>query len=355
MTKTFSRKNRAMNLEDIAAKAGVSRSTVSRVINNEMYVSSKTREKVLEVINEEGFSPNPAARMLVTKRTNIIGVVIPNTPSVVFADAEYFPTLLQGIAEVTQQRDYAMLLWLGQAGEEERRFYQRVLNNRLMDGLILASASINSPFIDHLMQSSIPFVQVERPQRYVDKINYVTMDNSYAAELAVDHLIDQGYRRIATVTGDLNITDGVDRLEGYRNALIKANIPYDKSLVVEGHFKKRSGYLGIKTLFERGVKFDAVFAGSDMTAFGAIEALQEANYMIPDDIAVVGFDDLPSASQLRPQLTTIRQPIQEKGARATSMLVDLIENHSHGPQQVLLPTQLVIRETSGALLSKRTG
>jgi len=342
-----------MNLEDIAAKAGVSRSTVSRVINNEMYVSKKTREKVLAVIDAEGFSPNPAARMLVTNRTHIIGVVIPNIPSVVFADAEYFPTLLQGIAEVTQQRDYAMLLWLGQAGEEERRFYQRVLNNRLMDGLIVASASIGSPFIEHLAHSDIPFVLVERPEYYVDKISYVTTDNVRAAEQAVDHLINQGYRYIAIITGDLSITDGVDRYEGYRNALRKADIPFDELLVVEGHFKKRSGYLGVNILLERGVKFDAIFAGSDMTAIGAYEALQEANIKIPDDVAVIGYDDLPSATQIKPQLTTIRQPIHEKGAKATSILVDLIENRHSGPQQILLPTQLVIRESTGAL-SRRT-
>ena len=338
--------SRMMNLEDIARKAGVSRSTVSRVINNEPYVSAKTREKVLAVIKEVGFSPNPGARMLVTRRTQVIGIVIPHTLAVVFEDPYYFPTLLQGIAEAAQKRDYATLLWVGHSNEDEERFYHRVLQNRLMDGLVIASATSEVSIVERLLKNRTPFVMVERPAVYADQISYVTVDNVRAAQTAVEHLINQGRRRIGTITGDLENTDGQDRLTGYQNALRKAGLPVDPALIVAGHFSRRSGYLGMKMLLKQGV--DAVFAASDTTALGALQAMGEVGVRVPEDVAIVGFDDLPLALDASPQLTTIRQPIEQKGYQAAALLLDLLEGAVDGPQQILLPTQLVIRQSSGA-------
>lgn len=343
--------HRPTNLEDIAAKAGVSRSTVSRVINNEPYVSEKTRQRVLTVIEQEGFAPNPAARALVTQRTQVIGVVIPHVPIVVFEDAYYFPILLQGVARITHERDYAMLLWLGQAGENSDQFYTRIVRNRLMDGVIIASAASNDPLIDHFLETGTPFVMVECPQRDWDRISYVTVDNIAAAYTAVSHLIALGRRRIAHITGNLAISDGRDRVEGYKRALRDAGLPVDESLIVQGNFAHRSGYAGMKILLER--KVDAVFASSDITARGALQALHEAQVRVPDDIALVGFDDLPTAAQVMPPLTTIHQPIEEKGALATSILLDMIENGLEAPQQVLLPTELIVRKSCGAAATLR--
>jgi DNA-binding LacI/PurR family transcriptional regulator len=338
--------HRPTNLEDIAAKAGVSRSTVSRVINNEPYVSERTRQRVLAVIEQEGFTPNPAARALVTQRTQVIGVVIPHVPIVVFEDAYYFPALLQGVARITHQRDYAMLLWLGQAGENSDQFYNRIVRNRLMDGVVIASAASNDPLIDHFLEMGTFFVMVECPQHDCDRISYVSVDNVGAAYTAVSHLIALGRRRIAHITGNLAISDGRDRVEGYQRALSDAGLPLDESLIVEGNFSHRSGYLGMQTLLER--KVDAVFASSDITARGVLQALNEARVRVPDDVALVGFDDLPTAVQITPRLTTIRQPIEEKGALATSILLDAIENGLDTPRQVLLPTELIVRESCGA-------
>jgi LacI family transcriptional regulator len=339
--------SRPLNLEDIARKAGVSRSTVSRVVNDEPYVSEATRLKVQEVIRSEGYSPNPAARMLVTQRTRVIGVVIPHTLQVTFQDPYYFPTLIQGVAEATNNRDYAMLLWMGERGEEEG-FYRRILRqNRLMDGLIIASATSDDPLVAHLVHTGMPFVMVERPLRYADRISFVSVDNVQAAEHAVTHLISHGRRRIGTITGSLDIVDGQERLTGYRNALEAAGIPFDSTLVAEGRFTHQSGYAGAKRLLKEQV--DAIFAASDITAIGALQALQEASVRVPEQVALVGFDDLPNAVQVTPQLTTVRQPIQRKGSLATTLLLDLIEGVVSSPQQVLLPTQLVIRESCGAL------
>jgi LacI family transcriptional regulator len=340
--------NRPRNLEDIAARAGVSRSTVSRVINNEPYVSQKTRDHVLKVIEQEGFSPNPVARMLVTQRTHTIGVVIPHTVNVVFEDPHYYPTLLEGVAATANERDYAMMLWIGESSGDETRFYQRILKNRLMDGLIMASPTSNTPFIRHLVETNTPLVMVERPDQYIDRISYVSIDNIQATHTAIHHLLGLGRRRIATVTGALDNVDGQDRLTGYEQVLKNAGL-YDPDLVVEGRFSWASGYQGTQRLLQRAGDIDAIFAASDQTAMGVLQALHEAGKRIPEDIAVVGFDDLPSAVQANPPLTTIHHPIQQKGARAMSLLVDQIENPNDEPQQILLPVQLVIRQSCGAV------
>lgn len=339
---------RPANLEDIARKAGVSRSTVSRVINNEPYVSERTRAKVQAVIEAEGFSPNPAARMLVTQRTRVIGVIIPHTLLVTFQDPYYYPTLLQGVSEITHARDYATLLWWGQSRDEEERFTQRLLRqNRLMDGLILASATSNDPLIEKLVDLGTPFVMVERPARFQDRISYVSVDNVQAAQNAVSHLLSLGRKRIGTITGALDNVDGQDRLVGYRNALEMAGVPYDPALVAEGRFTHQSGIVGARKLIRENV--DAIFAANDITAIGAIQAIKEAGLRVPEDIAVIGFDDLPSSVQITPQLTTVRQPIQQKGITATSLLLDLIEGKIEGPQHILLPTQLIIRQSCGTI------
>lgn len=339
---------RPANLEDIARKAGVSRSTVSRVINDEPYVSDRTRAKVRAIIEAEGFSPNPAARMLVTQRTRVIGVVIPHTLLVTFQDPYYYPTLLQGVSETTNERDYATLLWWGQSYDDEDRFARRILQqNRLMDGLIVASPTSDDPLIPRLVDLGMPFVMVERPTISADRISYVSVDNVQAAQNAVTHLLGLGRRRIATITGALDNVDGQDRLTGYRNALQNHGIPFDPALVAEGRFTHQSGYIATRKLVKSGI--DAIFAANDISAQGALDALSDAGLRVPDDIAVIGFDDLPNAVQSTPQLSTVRQPIQQKGIVATNLLLDLIEDKVQGPRQILLPTQLVIRQSCGAM------
>ncbi len=338
--------SKSMNLEDIAAKAGVSRSTVSRVINRASYVSEATRQRVMAIIEREGFSPNPAARALVTQRHQVISVVIPQVPAVLFEDNFYFPALLQGVSSAAHDRDYAMMLWLGLPDQDDEQFYRRLEQNRLVDGAVLASTPSANLLIDRYLDMNKPFVMVERPGHDYDRISYVSIDNLNASFELVTHLIKLGRRRIGHVTGNLAIADGRDRLDGYKLALSQADLPFDKDLVVEGNFTQQSGYDGAQALIAQGV--DAIVAASDITARGVLMALHEAGVRVPDDMAVVGFDDLPTALRTSPPLTTVRQPVEEKGARAARLLIDLIEGCLEAPQQVLLPTQLVIRESCGA-------
>lgn len=338
-----------INLEDIAKHAGVSRSTVSRVINNEGSVSKHTRARVLEIVNRLNFTPNHAARTLVTQRSNVIGVVVPGTAKVFFGDNSYFPMLLQGVAEATNRHQQNMLLWLGQQNEEREHFSQRIIRNRSYDGLIITSTSNDHPLFDALIASVPNFVMVERPLRYDNRISYVTADNVTGGQMATEHLIKLGRRRIAHITGQLDIADAQDRLTGYRNALERAGIPYNPDLIYEGLFSYQAGYEGMKALLAQ--KPDAVFASCDASAVGAIQAIHDVGLRVPEDISIVGFDDLDVAVKSLPQLTTIRQPIQQKGAAAVTLLLDLINDKAEGPRQIILPTQLVIRQSCGANLS----
>lgn len=336
-----------MNIYEIAKKAGVSRSTVSRVLNGEGYVSEDARKRVTEVIEAENYVPNPVARALVTKRNQIIGIVIPDTIKSILdtENSHYYSTLLQGITEEAHLRNYATLLWVGHETEDEREYYKRLLKNHLMDGLLLvASVSRESQLLNQLIANKRPWVQIGRPLQNPESVSYVGVDNVKAAEQAVKYLLFGGRRRIGTITGFLDNADSQDRLLGYTQALASMGIPVDPKLIIKGGFSRDWGYTGMKALLQEGV--DAVFAASDLIAVGAMQAIQEAGRRIPDDIAIIGFDDLPVATQLKPSLTTIRQPIAEKAAQATSVLLGLIEGTMEPPVQILLPTQLIIRESA---------
>ena len=332
-----------MNIEEIAKLAGVSRSTISRVLNNRSDVSERTRQKVMRVIEENNYRPNPAARTLVTQHTRVIGILVPH--SVVSFASPYLPTLLQGIGDTAHERDYATLPWWGQYGAEEERFTRRILHkNQLMEGLIVAFHSVDNVLISRMIETQIPFVMVERPTQFIDQISYVTIDNEAGAYAAVEHLISLGRCRIGHISGPMERVDGIDRLNGYRRALEKHHIPYNPDLVIEGQFDINGGYEGMREMLKRGV--DAVFAGNDDTAAGALQAMREAGTRVPADVALVGFDDLEPALGFRTELTTIHQPVRQKGAAAASMLLDIIEGTVSIPQRVILPVHLIVRQTT---------
>ncbi|MCB9458467.1 MAG: LacI family DNA-binding transcriptional regulator [Anaerolineaceae bacterium] len=336
---------RPLNLKDIAKKAGVSKSTVSRVVNGGANVSKRTLEKVNAVIKAEGFVPNPGGRILHLQQTHIIGIVMLHSLQDTFEDPFYFPLFLQGVHQVTHKRGYATLLWIDGGEDDEEQFYNRILKNRLMDGLLIASSRMNTSVIERLLAANTQFVMVERPPTGLENVNYVISDTAHAAYGAVKHLIEQGYQRIATITGRLDHVDGIDRLAGYQQALREFGLPVDEDLIVAGDFTYASGYGAMQTLLHQNV--DAVFAATDRSALGAYQAIQEAQLRVPEDIALIGFDDL--AQYVQPpilNLTSVRHHITEKSAQATSLLLDLIEDKCEAPQQIVIPTELIIRKSS---------
>jgi LacI family transcriptional regulator len=335
-----------MDLESIARKAGVSRSTVSRVINDSPNVSEQTRQRVLAIIEQEDFHPNAAARALVRRRTDILGVVIPTSANVFFSDNNYYPLILAGLGDAIRQLDYAMLMWLGEVTHSDQHLMRKLSNPHLTDGLIFVSLPNDHPLYSKLDRLRQPYVMIDRPFSNLDRSNYVSVDNVRAAEIATGHLIQLGRRRIAHITGMMTISDAHDRLTGYKNALRAAGLPVDYRMIVESVFNYESGYRAMQVLLPH--KPDGLFAANDTAAAGALQAIYEAGLRVPEDISVVGFDDVDIAVKTTPPLTTIRQPVSAKGEAAARLLVDLINGRVSAPQHIILPTELIIRQSCGA-------
>lgn len=331
------------NLEDIARLAGVSRSTVSRVVNDDPNVGKATREKVLQIIQQANYHPNIAARGLAAGHTRILGIVIPRAVSALFSDP-YFPLLIQGISATCNSSDYSVMLWLAEP-EYERRMIRKILYSGLIDGVIVASAQLEDSMVEALMDGGLPFILVGRHSAG-GAVSYVDIDNVSSARDIVLHLLRLGYRRVATITGPRSMVPGVDRLEGYLAALRHRGLTPDPTLIVEGDFSEGGGEAAMQRLLPLAP--DAVFAASDMMAEGALRALREAGRRVPDDIAVVGFDDMPFAARTNPPLTTVRQPVQRMGVVVAETLIDMIEHPDAAPRRVILPTEIVIRESCGS-------
>lgn len=331
-----------LTLEDIARLSEVSRSTVSRVINSDINVKDETRQKVLKVIQSVNFQPNLAARGLATGRTNVIGVVIPARVSVIFTDP-YFPLFIQGVSSACNNRSYSVMLWLAEP-EYERRMISRILHNGLVDGVIVAKTLMNDPIVDSLFESKMPFILIGRHPSM--DVNFLDVDNLQAGRKATLHLLRLGYKRVATITGAQDQIVGYDRYQGYLKALQDYERTFRPELVVEGDFTEEGGYIAMARMIPQ--KPDAVFVASDMMANGAMRAIHEANLRIPDDVAVVGFDDIPTSARTNPALTTVRQPVLQMGSKAVEALITIIENDLKSTQKIILDTELVVRESCGA-------
>jgi LacI family transcriptional regulator len=331
----------ALTLEDIARMSGVSRSTVSRVINEDPNVNELTRRKIWEVIQNSNFQPNLAARGLAVGRTQVLGLVIPMAVTSIFTDP-YFPLLIQGISSACNARNYSMMLWLAEP-DYEHRMARQILYSNLVDGVIVASAVMDDPIVAALIQDrKIPFIMVGRGPTDA-AISYIDVDNREGAAQAVEYLLRLGYERVGTVSGPQTMVAGVDRFQGYLDGLARYRRKLDPQLVQTCEFSELGGYQAMKKLLPQ--KPDAVFIASDMMAIGAMRAIQEAGLKIPADIAMIGFDDIPAAARTLPPLTTVRQPIARCGAMAAEVLIDMIVNPSNSPQRMILSTELVLRES----------
>jgi LacI family transcriptional regulator len=332
-------------LESVAELSGVSRSTVSRVINDQPGVKPEVRRRVWEIIEQTGFQPNQAARTLASSRSGIIGLVIPHVVSSLFGDP-YFPRLIQGITQACNRHDLNLTLFVFHTEEEEGSLHRRILNTGFLDGLIIASSHFQDPLIPHLLSTGLPFVVIGRQDRFPEA-SFVDVDNLNGAYAATSHLLRQGRQRVATITGPQDMVAGVDRLQGYRQALSQKSHGFDPALVAEGDFTEESGYAAMIQLLP--ARPDAVFVASDMMALGALRAIEAAGLNVPGDIAVAGFDDILPPDAARPPLTTIRQPIRRSGVAAVNVLLDVIENGLTPPRRVILDVQLVIRESCGGM------
>lgn len=331
-----------LNLEEIGRMAGVSRSTVSRVVNGEPNVSTSTARRVKAAIEETGYRPHAAARSLASNRTGVLGLVIPSAAATLFDDP-YFGRLILGATGTTNALDTTLALFLFEQESDENAIISRVVNPGLVDGVIVTATTIGDPVIRHLRGANMPFVVVGRP--HDDDTSFsVDADNRGGAKLAAKHLIACGRTRIGIVTPPSNTTAGVDRRIGFLEGLAEAGLDVGRR-IEEGHWSESSGADAMTRLLDSGV--DGVFVGSDRMAVGALEVIRAAGLRCPEDVAIVSFDGLVLPGQTSPRLTSIVQPVPEVGARAVKLLKSVVDGEITTSEHVVLPTTLSIAESCG--------
>jgi LacI family transcriptional regulator len=338
----MSSKKQQPTISDVAKKAGVSIATVSRVINRTTPVASETAQRVQEAIRELSFVPRAAARVLASRRTETLGLLLPEI------GGAFFSPLLRGIEAEAQAAGYDLLIHAtSHIPHASEPVAHRPLGEHNTDGLIVFTQSIDEKELSRLHSLNFPTVLLYQTPPSSLNIPSVTIENKSGAQMIVEHLIQvHNRRRIVFLRGPEGNEDSEWRERGYREALQANGIPFDPSLIAMGGFNEDEAQVALQELLIEGVEFDAVFGGDDDTAAGVVSALIRAGKHVPQDVAVVGFDDLPIARYLRPALTTVRAPIEQVGREGVRQLVRLIRGQQ-AEALVLLQTEIVIRESCG--------
>ncbi|PRX26458.1 LacI family transcriptional regulator [Orenia metallireducens] len=332
-------------IKDVAKSAGVSPSTVSRVINNHPRISSETRKKVKESMKRIGYHPNIIARSLVKQKTNTLGLVMPYSTEEAFADP-FYSEILRGIGSVAQDKEYSLLLITSNGEQEELEVTLKAVRSKRVDGLLILRAKSNDALLKELKELETPFVVVGRPED--EKNNFwVNNDNIESTKNLIEYLIGLGHKRIGVITGDSEYIVYKDRLEGYRRALYHNGIEYNPNYVIQttGHHGLTTRYT--KELLESYPKLTAIFAVDDLIAYGAILGIKELGLKVPDDISVVGFNNNPLSQLITPALTTVDINIFELGSTATKSLINIISEDPKEYYHEIVKTNIIVRDSCG--------
>jgi LacI family transcriptional regulator len=333
-------------IADVAERAGVSIATVSRVLNRTAPVAEETLARVRAAIAELNYRPSAAARGLASRRTRLVGFVASEI------SAPFFTPILRGIEAGAREAGLGLLIHCTQDEPSPAPGFHRPTGPHNTDGLLVFAGSLEDSELAYLYEIGFPVVLLHQTPPDSFNIPYITFENKSGARKLVDHLIQvHGYRRIAFLRGPENQEDSTWRELGYREALEAHDIPYDQALVDWGRFDWRYAQAPVERWLQQGLQIDAIFAGDDDAATGVIMALQRAGKRVPEDIAVVGFDDVHLAHYLMPPLTTVRAPVEQAGREAVRQLVRLVDT-GQADELVLLPTELVVRRSCGCSLEK---
>lgn len=324
---------------DVAKEAGVAPSTVSYVLNNTKNVKKATRQKVLDAVKKLNYTPNHIARSLKTKTTSTIGIVIPDISN------PFFSELTRGIEDIANQYDYTVIICNTDENQKKEKKYLNTLISKGIDGLIF----VGTGKYKIKKGKDLPTVLVDR---YVDigfrNYGYVAFDNIEGSYIATSYLVQKGFKEITLLLGPIYLNTYMDRLKGYKKALLENKIDFNKTLihvVSEQHISIEGGFNKVKELIKESKITDAIFATNDLMAIGAIKALQENNIRVPEDIKVIGFDDIYPSALITPSLTTISQPTYKMGQKAMKMLYGIISGSNLENKVITLKPKLAIRES----------
>lgn len=333
------KKSQAVTIIDVARESGVSYSTVSRVLSGFEHVSEDARVKVLKAADRLGYVVNLQARSLAGGRSNVVGVLVPAL------DNGYILEVARGIDEELNKEGYSLMLYTThQHGGKESRFVNAIANG-LCDGLLLVVPLVPANYLEALHRRKFPFVLVDQADPSNQSAT-VYATNWQGAYDATTHLISLGHRRIGLIKGRMDLASGVERLEGYKAALLDHQISLDETLIYAGDFFQPTGYNGGHHLLGLSNPPTAIFASNDLMAFGTLQAAGERGLRVPDDLSVIGFDDIPHSVMVHPRLTTVHQPLDQMGRVAVRMLLDQIEQPDKPPRHLALGTRLILREST---------
>lgn len=329
---------RAKNINDIAQKARVSVSTVSRVINGSKPVSEELKRRVLAVMKRENYFPSHPAQSVARRRTHTIGVVVPKI------SASFHSSILEGIDEAVSEREYQLVVCRVGADSLSEVRYLDMLSRGIVDGIVLMEESASPKVLAALRRVRMPVVLATVAMPAL-KFPTVRVDDFTASRDATRHLLSLGHRSIGLIAGT-NLTSGEHRTAGYLSALAEYGVPRESSRVSQGSYSFRSGYEGAQLLFERASDLTGLFAVSDEMALGAIRYLHDRGRAVPEEVSVVGFDDIDAALYCRPRLTTVNQPARDIGRTAGTLLLDTLASGKKPMRETILPHRLVIRQST---------
>lgn len=328
-------------IEDVARHAGVSTATVSRVVNQTGPVTQETAQRVRDAIGTLEYRVHAAARGLASRRTYALGLIVPDI------SGEFFQPMLRGIEGCTRDHGLDLLIHCTHRQNQHTSPARYPLNEHNADGLVIFTDSLEESELIRLHRTGFPLVLLHRSAPPETTIPSITVENRAGARLMTDYLIEErGYRQIAFLAGPADQEDAVERLQGYQESLQAHNIAIDQRCIVAGGFSEKQGAEAARELLRSEIPIDAIFAADDGSAIGALTALREARIRVPEDIALVGFDDIPTARHLSPPLTTIRAPIEAAARMAVEQVICLM-NGQDAQHSICLPTELVIRQSCG--------
>jgi LacI family transcriptional regulator len=327
-----------ITLRMVAEKAGVSVNTASRAINNKPDINIKTKKLVLKIAKELGYIRNAAAVALRTKKTGTVGVVIEDNRNPFYAE------VLNGMEVAAREKNYHIIFANTQRDYKKEEEAINLLLAKRVDGLLIAPVQDRDDDIKNLIEANIPFVIVGRDFENIE-LDAVYNDEVKGGFLATEYLIKKGHKSIALIDGFLYKSPAKGRLEGYKKALKKYGISMDDALVSVGDIDVKDGYERTKQLFEKELDFTAIFAYNDMMAFGAMQAIREKGLRIPEDIGLIGYDDIPFCSLMDPALTTIRLKKQELGIESVKLLLSHINGNRKKPKKIMLDVDIIARKT----------
>ncbi|MCD5415410.1 MAG: LacI family transcriptional regulator [Clostridiales bacterium] len=332
-----------ITIKEIASMSEVSTATVSKVLSGkDEKISNRTRNRILKLAKAHNYIPNRIASSLVTKKTQTLGLIIPNIAN------PFFPEIARGTEDFAHEKGYTLILCNTDDQLEKEERYINMLEEKMVDGIIFTASSQRHDKLERLCRVKVPVIMVDREVEGLAAQGKVVVDNILGAYDAVKYLVELGYEYILHITGPMTSKPARDRLEGYKRALIDSGIVFHDNRFFSHEFNSEWGYKTLNQVIASKITFDAIFCGNDLIAIGVLKALRQQGLRVPEDVGLVGFDNIHMARMMDPELTTVDQPNYEMGYQSAKMLINMIENKFVKSEPIILGTKLIVRQSTSA-------